>query len=222
MKKQTVYHSLSGGIRNMERNQLTARVVEGRIEEGCMDISYPIVEGLPQREVEERINQLIQEQVRRLIPPGGCDEYMEILGRYRVELNERGILSLRFEFYTYAPQAAHGLTVVKSLTVDLETGEVYEFRDLFRPGSHYRLRISRMIEQQIKDRDIPLINEFKGITDAPEFYLTDRGLVIYFQLYQYAPYYYGILEFPIPYSRLASMINPRGPLARLVRTPEGG
>ena len=50
---------------------------------------------------------------------------------------------------------------------------------------------------------------FKTIDDNQPFYLTDGGLVVYFGQYEIAPYYVGIPEFKIPFSRLKDSIEPR-------------
>ena len=44
------------------------------------------------------------------------------------------------------------------------------------------------------------IDVFKGIGDNVQYYLTKDDIVIFFQLYEIAPYSAGIPEFKIPYS----------------------
>ena len=41
-------------------------------------------------------------------------------------------------------------------------------------------------------------NEFKGISENQSFYIEGDNLVIYYQLYDIAPYAFGIPEFKIP------------------------
>ncbi|WP_066633020.1 DUF3298 and DUF4163 domain-containing protein [Desulfolucanica intricata] len=201
----------------MIKKQTTASLIENRVENQCTNVSYPQIQGLKNKEIQEKINELIRKQIAALIPKEGCDVYEEILGVYEVKLNKKGILSIRFEFYTFPKQAANGLTVVKSITANLETGEIYQLHDLFKINSDYKILISNMIKEQIKEKDLPLINEFQGITDYEEFYLTENALVIYFQLYEYTPHSVGIPEFEIPYTKIKNLINDRGPIVRQLK-----
>lgn len=99
------------------------------------------------------INRVILEVIRGIVDQG-CGESgtTDYTGGYTIELNKAGLPSIRFEVYSYTQGAAHGLTVVKSLTFDLESGRVYELKDFFKRGSGYRKRIS----------EIRLINSYYG------------------------------------------------------------
>ncbi|MEW6696820.1 MAG: DUF3298 and DUF4163 domain-containing protein [Bacillota bacterium] len=200
----------------MSRDNVMAQINEQRVDLPCVDVVYPQVAGLSDKEVQSRINQMIEEQITDLLSEVDCADGWTATGRYSVEVNQNGILSIRLEVYTYKEQQAHGMTVVKSLTVDLASGKVYELRDLFKRNSHYILRLSNIIKEQIQERDLPLINEFNRISDNEEFYLTENALVIYFQLYEYTPYYVGIPEFVIPYDRIRNLIREDGPIGRIL------
>ncbi|MDD4767808.1 MAG: RsiV family protein [Desulfotomaculaceae bacterium] len=151
-----------------------------------------------------------------MIPDEGCDVYQEVKGVYEVELNDRGILSVKFNVYTFRIHAANGLDEQRSLTFNLETGKVYRLYDLFKRHSNYKSVLTRMIQEQIEDRDIPLVKEFDGIDDYEEFYLTENALVIYFQEIEFTPHYIGIPEFPIPYSQIKNLVREDGPIARFI------
>jgi hypothetical protein len=60
-----------------------------------------------------------------------------------------------------------------------------------------------------------LISEYKGIPENQPFYLTPTNIVLFYPLYQYTPYYYGIPKFEIPYNQINSLINPNGPLTAI-------
>lgn len=200
----------------MAGKEVRARIVENKIENQCTDVIYPQVEDLKNKEVQNKINDLIKMQVMELIPDEGCDVYETIMGRYNIGVNKNGILSIKIEVYTFPKHAANGSTVARSITLDLKSGRVYQLHDLFKPNSDYRIVITKMIQEQIKERDLPLIKEFTGITDYEDYYLTENDLVIYFQEIEYTPHYVGIPEFPIPYSRIRNLINDEGPIARLI------
>ncbi len=203
------------GLDIMTGRQERAIIAENKIGNRCVNVRYPKVEGLKNREAQDRINESIRQRVLSLIPPEGCDAYEVITGNYDVKLNEKGILSIRLEVYTFAKQAANGLTTAVSITTNLDSGRVYQLHQLFRPDSDYRIILTKMIQQQISERGIPLIKEFTGISDNRDYYLADGALTIYFQEIEYTPHYYGIVEFPIPYARIRNIISQEGPAAGL-------
>ena len=200
----------------MPDTNTSATVTESKIQNQCTNVSYPQVQGLKDETVQNQINDLIKSQFLGLIPAEGCDVYQDITGKYVVELNKNGILSIKFDIYTIRQHAANGLNVQRSITFDLATGKVYQLYELFKRNSDYRIVLSRMIKKQIEERDLPVIKEFTGITDYEGYYLTENALVIYFQEITYFPHYAGIQEFAIPYSQIRNLINPEGPIARLI------
>src|SRR5699024_1432485 len=123
--------------------------------------------------------------------------FAEMLGTYEVKTNERNILSISFSNYAIFPQAAHGLTLMKSLTINTETGEVYNLNDLFKESSNYVDVLSSIIANQIMERDIQVLEPFTTIRPDQDFYIADKSLVIYFQLYELTAYVYGFPMFPI-------------------------
>lgn len=198
---------------------LSAKIVEIDVERPRIHLRYPQVTGLPNELVQQRINNHIDEIIISLLREQGFIEEpeREFWITNQVRVNKCSILSITIDVYSYAPHYAHGLTVRKSLTTNLETGYVYSLKDLFKVNRGYQYVISEIIKQQIKSRDIPLINEFKLIDANEGFFLTDDSLVIYFQTYEYTPYVVGIPEFPIPYTALKGLINERGPIAKLMK-----
>lgn len=193
-----------------------SQITDQKITNQCTDITYPQISGLKDKEVQNSINELIKEKVDWQIPREGCAVYAEIFGKYEVKLNKKDLLSINLQFYTIRIQAANGLDVQKSVNVDLTTGKNYQLYELFKRGSNYRMTIDRMIEEQIREKNLHLIKDFNGITDFEDYYLTDNALVIYFQELEYTIHAEGIPEFVIPYSRIKNLIDENGPIGRLI------
>ncbi|MFC4767592.1 DUF3298 and DUF4163 domain-containing protein [Effusibacillus consociatus] len=181
-------------------------------------VYYPRVEGLTDPTVQEKINNTIFQQVYALLTEQGYGQHpnIEMRGFYEIKTNERGILSLTLSNYAYIPRHAHGLTIIKSLTLDVQTGKVYELKELFKPNSAYVQRISDIIRKQIKKRDLPLLGEFKSIRPDQDFYMADKALVVYFQLYEITPYYVGLPMFPISVYDLQDILDENGPLGKML------
>lgn len=96
-------------------------------------------------------------------------------------------------------------------TIDLNTGERLELKDIFVDGADYITPISENIKAQMQAQmdademvhywlndEIEDLN-FKAITDDTSFYLNERGnVVIGFNEGDVAPMYMGCVEFEIP------------------------
>ncbi|WP_407269889.1 RsiV family protein [Radiobacillus sp. PE A8.2] len=182
-----------------------------------VSIYYPYVM-LPNQQIQQSINQKIYSVVHQLIAHQQSiqtGELQEMLGHFEIKTNERGLLSILFSNYAYSAPMAHGMTVVQSLNFNVKTGQEYQLQDLFKPNSNYIQVLSKQIEKQIKERDIPLLGNFTTIRPNQDFYLSDKCLVIYFRLYEITPYYVGFPMFPISVYSLEDIINPNGPLSIL-------
>lgn len=183
-----------------------------------LNVLYPVVYGLTDLAVQDRINNAILGLVYKLIKDQGYYENpftTQVTGTYEIKTNERGILSLSVINYAFAG-GAHGMTIIKSLTFDVQTGKMYELKDLFKPDSDYVKRLSDIVQRQIIERNIPLLVEFKGIRPDQDYYIADKALVIYFQLYELAAYVFGFLYFPISVYQIQDIIDEDGPLGRML------
>jgi hypothetical protein len=176
---------------------------------------YPQVMGHKNINANIRMNMTIRSQVmgliRELMQPG---IETTVDGSFEIKNNQRGILSLLLiglaEF-----GGAHPMTIVKSLTMDTATGENYPLNKLFRPGSQYLEIINTEIKRQIKIRGIPILEGFTGISPEQHYYVSDKSLVVYYQLYELSPYAAGFPYFPIPIWTLGNVIDENGLLSRL-------
>lgn len=181
-------------------------------------VYYPRVTGMQSRQLQDLINSTIVKENQQLITQqtGAMDTtVVDLYGYYEIKNNQRDVLSLSLSNYVYHYHAAHGMTVIKSLTFDLQKGNQVSLKDLFKPGSDYVKRLSELISIQIKQRDIPLLVDFKAIRPDQDFYIADKALIIYFQLYEITPYAYGFPMFPISVYDLQDIIDENGLLGRM-------
>lgn len=189
------------------------------IQQHGTTIYYPQVIGLPNAHVQQKMNQTIFQLVQSLMhqqyKQQGVDSFEEMIGTFEIKTNERNILSLSLSNYAYAFQHANGLTMMKSLTFNVQTGKSYQLKDLFQPGSDYVKVLSDIVEKQIKERDIPVLNSFPGISPNQDFYIADKSLVLYFQPIEITPHYYGFPMFPISVYDIQEIIAENGPLGAM-------
>ncbi len=103
-------------------------------------------------------------------------------------------------------------------TIDLETAQRLQMKDLFTDGADYLTVISENIKEQMREQMAADENvyywlddeieewNFKSITDETNFYLNEKGnIVIGFNEGDVAPMYMGALEFEIPAEALSSI-----------------
>lgn len=128
---------------------------------------------------------------------------------YRIAYEQGNFLSVVLLDYQYYG-GAHGTTRQITHTFDLTTGGEYSMKDLMKGDSGYVGYINDYIKAKIvKDglEDSQLV-KFESIADNQAYYLSDQGLVIYFQQYEYFPYAAGIMEYDFPFGDLGNYLKP--------------
>mgnify|MGYP000914045480 CR=1 FL=1 len=194
----------------MSNIQLPVQIITRKIVRPNLEIFYPVIAAGTNPNAMLKMNQQIYNLVNRLIIDQGyyqSPQTTSVTGYYEIKTNERGVLSLSIINYTYQQYAAHGLTIIKSLNFDINTGKNYQLFELFKPGSDYQKVLSKIIEKQINERDIPLLDGFKGVSPNQDYYIADKALVIYYQLYELTAYAYGFPHFPISVYEIQDIIN---------------
>ncbi|ACJ32559.1 DUF3298 and DUF4163 domain-containing protein [Anoxybacillus flavithermus] len=185
-----------------------------------VDLNIPIVSG--------SVNPSFQRQVNRLLRKESLDLKREVekqahenmaiskkegfpyrlhaaVSNYEVTYNQHGILSIPVTLYSYTG-GAHGMTVKVPNNFDFHTGKSLQLSDLFKKGTNYKQVIKDEIIAQIKkENDLYFDNAIAVVQKMPDdqpYYMTKDGIVVYYGLYEIAPYAAGIREFLIPYSTL--------------------
>lgn len=198
-------------------------MVRTRVEREDNAIFYiPEIVGHWNPYVEREINWHMYEAIRRLVKQQHKEQdvkqFAEMISTYEIKTNERNVLSVTFENYAYAEDFAHGLTLMDALTFDVMTGKRYELGDLFKPHANYVEVLTKHVNEQIKERDIPTFEEKVNVSPNQPFYLADVSLVLFYPLYAITPYYYGIPRFPISVFDLQSIVDEKSPLGRMLAT----
>ncbi|WP_170848254.1 DUF3298 and DUF4163 domain-containing protein [Lentibacillus halodurans] len=183
-----------------------------------IEVVYPMVFDMRDQLMEAFINQSIMYETQHMINKQINDmptSLAEMDGSFEIKNNQRDILSLSLSNYAYHDQAAHGMTYIISLTFDLQQRKRCNLSDLFKSGSNYVERLSDLINGQILQRDIPTFDDQVDIQPEQDFYIADKSLVIYFQLYEITPYVFGFPMFPISVYTIEDIIDKNGPLGRM-------
>ena len=138
-------------------------------------------------------------------------EYYTVDSDYEVKYHQNNRLSIVSFDYEYTG-GAHGSYWYTAHNFDLNTGQLLHLPDLFFDGANYTKVINNEIKRQInilkQTDDYWELEPFQTIDPTTSnFYLTPNGIGIYFTLYEYTPYAYGIPEFIIPYSAFGGILK---------------
>lgn len=208
----------------MSVTNLPVRIRTLRFVKPRLKAYYPAVCGMRSLFIQRKINKEILNLVNLLIREQGyyVNPRTTIDGTFELKTNELGVLSLSIINYAFSG-GAHGLTIIKSLSFNVKTGSVSSLAELFKPGSidapppqNYVDRLSNIVARQIKERDLPLLNEFTSISPDQDYYIADKCLVLYFQLYELAPYAYGFPYFPISVYEIQDIVAEDSLLGRMI------
>lgn len=156
-------------------------------------------------EIQEITDQLIAEFEANMQDQEG---YQDVVVKSEVLATQADYFTLKLICYQ---GAGSGYQWNYYYTIDLNTGERLQLKDLFQDGADYITPISENIKEQMQARmdadenvyywlndEIEEWN-FKAITDETSFYLNEKdNVVIGFNEGDVAPMYMGTVEFEIP------------------------
>mgnify|MGYP000852374480 FL=1 len=197
-------------------SEAVLKITEMQIKESGSNIDLelviPVVEGLANSDVQASINSTLENDIKSfqmyMLNMAG-EEYNNNNEKYvaktSFKTNYKGenILSISVIFYQYTG-GAHGIYDMVGYNFDLKKGTLIELNELLANES-YKDIINEEIKRQISEneKNIDYFEDesgFKSIASQQPYYIKDDKLVIFFSLYEIAPYASGIPEFEIPLS----------------------
>lgn len=125
----------------------------------------------------------------------------EAYTNYDLTYHKNNIVSIPMTMYKFTG-GAHGMTYLVSYNYDLLTGKRLLLKNLFKEGVDYKFLINNLIKYEInKNKELYFIGDegFISISDDQKFYIDNDKIVIYFDLYEIAPYYVGLPKFEVPF-----------------------
>jgi len=182
-----------------------------------VDMVFPLVQGVKDKQVEEKVNQTIQKDVLNFkeMLQTESEEYLqgakeegweirkyEAFAYYIVHYQRDDLLSLSVFYYCYT-LGAHGHTFQRAYNFNLLNGEEILLGDILKEKKDYVAIINQEIKRQMELNPQEYFSEwsvFQSISEEQPFYLIEDGIIVYFGLYEIAPYASGIRYFNIPYS----------------------
>lgn len=130
---------------------------------------------------------------------------------FEVKKSTPNMVSILVEYYKYSG-GAHGYYEYIPYNINLRNGDNLTLKEIFKTEVDYKTIINKEIENQIKElgkkeKGLEKVYDFYGIKENQKFYLKDGKIIIYFDLYDIAPYAAGIPEFPINIENIEKQIN---------------
>lgn len=130
----------------------------------------------------------------------------EVYAEYEITFNRGCVISLYFDKYEYTG-GAHGMTVREGDSWNLLQGERITLEELYTGNTDLKEYVTSIVNGQIEANiqagNNYYFDNYKELVvenfNPRDFYLTEEGVVIFYQLYDIAPYSSGILTFTIPY-----------------------
>ena len=125
---------------------------------------------------------------------------------YRIALQNESMVSIVRSYYANSVTGvAHPSNFQFSETFDLATGDKLSLEDCFTDPDAGRARVLDLLAQKGAGAGYSREALEAELNDA-YFYLSDEGLVIYYQPDTLAPYAAGLLEFTLPYADLQDLL----------------
>lgn len=213
MKKQIVIILLSIVLFGC---MFASEAKENEIFERTMQIKLPTFSLLEESEALSAINNSLYEASFRLLNTHSVDretgfgnwDAVDYYSQATQTFENGEIVSFKMDQYLYAYHSAHGAHLFLGFVYDLNTSKVLKLNELFAFDDGFKDTVDEMMRAIIIAEDIPVfnLNNFTGVDENTQFYLTEEFLVLVFQEYEFTPYYYGFLGFEIPLLELSDFI----------------
>jgi len=133
---------------------------------------------------------------------------------YEVKLNDGKLFSVRRESYQNTG-GAHPMQSLSAETFRVSDGAKMLFADLFKVSrDEVNARLAPLVKAEMEKREKEGISYYDNAKETAlamrsetDFYLTDTHLVLFWQVYELAPYAAGLQEFAIPLSDLSDILR---------------
>ncbi|MEJ8552788.1 DUF3298 and DUF4163 domain-containing protein [Tepidibacter sp. Z1-5] len=182
------------------------------------EIKIPKVEGLPDKKIEQKINDEIYEKMKSgvkeaeerakeykdaYISTGGTEESFRKI-KVTVDYNLKSVNDNLISFIVYQHESlATAYAETYYYNIDITNNEIINIENIL--GKDYKKIIDESVYTQIEERKKDENNSFfegdmgfNGITKVPNFYINKDGkVVVVFDKYEIAPGYMGEQEFVI-------------------------
>ena len=194
------------------------------------DLKYPVIYNVKNgyfqvnnnilKNVNETINSAVysfkegileeEQQINAINPDGSKTKVnYKVYSNYDITFNKNHVISIVLHLNALDDNSTQ-YDDLYSYNIDLLTGNQLVLKDIFRPDMDYLKLVSDFVNFQISQKPKAYYpNTVVDIPDDQSFYLTDKGIVIYFALDEISPAANDVPKFLMDFSNFESYINPR-------------
>ena len=186
------------------------------------EVAYPQIQGLPNDYLQRRVNTLLRRKFLDLELPEtnqADDEDNPSINEntgFGVTLVTQNVLSVhRWAAYDFG--GAHPQVELEAYNVDLNSGYLYTYEDLFKLDSDYKTAIPELVITSLKkqEKKYGFFSPYDERKDENfEFYFTKKNLVM---INLYMAHAVKSIVAPIRLVDIENLIHPEGPLFTLLR-----
>ncbi|MGG4189456.1 PdaC/SigV domain-containing protein [Paenibacillus peoriae] len=175
-------------------------------------VKYPQISGSQLNpEAQQAINSVLKKDAegvlaagKKMMAEGGAtaERPYEFGNDFAIAYNKDGILSVIMQDYSYTG-GAHGMAARKGYTFSLADGKLMQLSDVLKANPNYKKFLNADLKKKVDAlQGGEGFDKFKELKVDQNFYVTNSGVTIVFDLYEYAPYAYGIPEFTYLFAQL--------------------
>jgi len=181
-----------------------------------IDLKIPQIKGMANKELQAKLNKNFRDKIisfsnnltkiaKKYSQDAQRYEFpiypYQVSTDYQVHYNNDNLLSLTITYYEYTG-GAHGSYIKEAFNINLRTGKEFSLSDLLGKNNDYQQTINNQVRDEIKEhQELYFADDTQNLkipSQDSNFYIQDNDLVIYFQVYEIAPYSTGTPEFKIP------------------------
>ncbi len=179
-----------------------------------VSVNYPKLDGMSNQEVQNKVNQKLKSLFTQSRSKLKETDYLSVNDTFTVK-QIKNLIIINKNGYDYPIGAAHGTPLRFYYFIDGTTGEFYQLKDLFKSGSDYTTKLSKIVSKQMKQNTSKTGITYFDFADAKVqkdqfFYLSEDKLTIYYDTGVITPYAAGYPEFEIPWKDITDIINTNG------------
>ncbi|GAA0179156.1 hypothetical protein SH2C18_20760 [Clostridium sediminicola] len=177
------------------------------------EISYPEVLNLSDKQVADKIKNIIEERFSlkdESIGTEGEDEEdfkQTLTVTYEITQKSNDILSIKILSSNFMEGAAHPSNYLDGITFDMKTGELITLEHLFKEDGNYISALNEILNKKVDELEFKLFDEYKGIEEEQGYYLTDSRIVIFYQEGEYTPYAAGALLLEVEFEEINDILK---------------
>lgn len=203
--------------RVMNDIKITSETLDKSNKNATIVAQYPQISGLKE-EAQAAINAVFKKEAEQFITKseeqaslrdGTIERKYDFSQSYAVTFNREGVLSVVVDQYSYTG-GAHGSTLRAGHTFSLKEGKSLELKDLLKAEPNYKSKLDKLLKESTQKESFAGVAS--GLKDNPDFYVSESGLVIFYQQYEITSYAAGFPTYTYSFSELLPKgTNPFAP-----------